>query len=506
MNKYIKIAGLLLIVVMTLFDAGVYAQIPPANNPVCVYCGTSLPNGVHSAGCPYAAKASGPGVALPIPSLDIKGMIVGAVFQNLLNSVFSSSSTAAPKGPTPEQQAAMAAQQAAAQQAAAAQKLKEEQDQAEYDRMMQSYKPLEGAKDITSKPLEGGIGLDFKTLDGDAENQTTAARKQFENLKIPVVNTPPAPPIGGATQFFGDKMPDEDIQTLIDPENNPNVVDLRSAKKFVTEKKEKDNSGIVSILNTILNQDQGGPIIIKQSCTNLGVKLKAYTNQREQFQKTIDLAENELNVWETANQNALMNQVKDGLEYFVGEFLEGLEFRGRAADRLQGIYDKNVSLMMGEQIDVAALQTKIQNLKEISTIGKIADLKSKMSDWQSFMKDGMSSFMNTMTDSDKEMKEVMEDPLMQKYFETEKPELNALLDISKIMASSKVFGKWVARKMPIVATLEISVKTLYNGTDYLLSFHRISEAKKILGGVLDTAKFIQKNIDNTYAALQDCSK
>ena len=506
MNKYIKIAGLLLIIVMMLFNARVYAQIPPASNPVCVYCGASLPNGVHAANCPYAVKASGAGLALPMPSLDIKGMIVGAVFQNLLNSVFSSSSPAAPKGPTPAQEAAMAAQQAAAQQAAEAQRLKQEQDQAEYDKMMQSYKQLDDSKDITAKPLDGGIGLDFKTLDGDAENQTTEARKQFENLKVPVVTPPPAAPNGEATQFFGDTMPEADLQTLVDPESNPNVVDLRDAKKFVAEKKEKDNSGIVTLLNTILNQDQGGPIIIKQSCTDLGVKLKSYTNQREQFQKTIALAESELEVWETANRNALMNQAKDGLEYFVGEYLEALTNRGKAAERLQGIFDKNMSQMMSEGIDVGTLQTKIQHLKDISTIGKIAELKTNMNDWQAFMKDGMSSFVKSLTESNSEMKDVMEDPLMQTYFETEKPELNAMLDLTKIVASAGIFGKWVAKKMPIVATVEISIKTLYNGTDWLLSFNRISKAKKILGGVLDTARFIQNNIDNTYASLRDCSK
>jgi hypothetical protein len=505
MNKYIKIAGLLLIIVMMLFNANVYAQIPAASNPVCVYCGTPLPNGVHSASCPYAVKASKPGLALPMPSLDIKGMIVGAVFQNLLNSVFSSSPSA-PKGPTPAQQAAMAAQQAAAQQAAEAQRLKQEQEQAEYDKMMQSYKLLDDSKEIQAKPLESGIGLDFKTLDGDAENQTTEARKQFENLKIPIVTPPPTAPIGGATQFFGDTMPEADLQTLVDPESNPNVVDLRDAKKFVTEKKEKDHSQIVTLLNTILNQDQGGPIIIKQSCTDLGVKLKNYTNQREQFQKTIALAESELEVWETANRNAMMDQVKDGLEYFVGQYLEALTNRGKAAERLQGIFDKNVAQMSGDGIDVATLQTKIQHLKDISTAGKIAELTTNMNDWQTFMKDGMSSFVKSLTASNNEMKDVMDDPMMQTYFETEKPELNAMLDLTKIVASAGIFGKWVARKMPIVATLDISIKTIYNGTAWLSSFNRISKAKKILGGVLETAKFIQNNIDNTYAALSDCSK
>jgi hypothetical protein len=136
----------------------------------------------------------------------------------------------------------------------------------------------------------------------------------------------------------------------------------------------------------------------------------------------------------------------------------------------------------------------------------MAEFKSSMSDWQAFMKDGLSSLITKLSDSNNEIKEMMENPQLKDYFESEKPELNTLLDITKLAASNKVFGKWLAKKIPIVATIEISIKQTYNATDWLLSLNRIKEARKIMGGVLDTAKFIQKNIDDTYAALQDCSK
>jgi hypothetical protein len=93
---------------------------------------------------------------------------------------------------------------------------------------------------------------------------------------------------------------------------------------------------------------------------------------------------------------------------------------------------------------------------------------------------------------------------MQKYFETEAPELNALLDLSKLAASNKVFGKWVARKVPLIAGVEISLKQSYNALDWYLSFKQVAEANGINGRVLDAARGIQKNIDDTALSLRAC--
>ena len=65
---------------------------------------------------------------------------------------------------------------------------------------------------------------------------------------------------------------------------------------------------------------------------------------------------------------------------------------------------------------------------------------------------------------------MLRDPKLAKYFQTEAPELNTLLDISKIAASSKVFGKWVAKKMPIIAGVELAITVAYDGLDWGMSY------------------------------------
>lgn len=432
-----------------------------------------------------------------IPSGSLNNMVAGALIQGVLSSLFSSK----PVDNQKEIQAQQQASELAAQQAAEQQRIKEANEQAEYDKMMGSYRLLDDSQILNLKTLDN-TNPDINMLNGEAETLASDAQKQFEVTAEAPMSGPVIP--GNATPFFGDAMPIEDIQTLVNLENNPNVVDLRDAKQFVDGKNIKDNEEIVTILRQFEPDGNGEPISQKPDCIKLGNQLKGYTNQRQQFQKTINLSSNELDIWETANRNAMMNAAKDGLEYFTGQLLEGLTNRGKAADRLQQVYDQNLKKMTSDGVNVAELQAKIEKLRAISSAGSIAELASNMNDWQTFIKDGASSLITNLSGLNTEINVLLEDPKMSKYFETEKPELNTLLDISKLAASNMVFGKWVAKKIPVIAAIEISIKQAYNGLDYFLSLNRILKAQKINGGVLDAAKYIQKNIDKTYIALKDC--
>ncbi|MGE5457270.1 MAG: hypothetical protein ACM3RX_02835, partial [Methanococcaceae archaeon] len=379
--------------------------------------------------------------------------------------------------------------------------LREAQAQADYDKMMQSYKVLDDAQNLSIKTLDNS-DIGFKTLDGDAEALSSEARKQFE----PDGTTPGTKASQGAgTPFFGDVLPAKDLQTLLDLNNNPAIADLREADKFLEENAVKDSTGMVRLLRKYESEGNGDPIIPKPDCIKLRDQLKGYLNQREQFKKTIELSQSELKTWETANNNAMMNAAKDGLEYFTGELLQGLTNRGKAADRLQQIYNSRSKQMVQDGINIAELQARINRLRAISSLGHLAEFTSNINDWQTFTKDGISSVIKMLNDSNDEVKGLFEDPGMKKYFEAETPELNTLLDISKLAASNMVFGKWVAKKIPVIAVIEISIKQAYNGTDYFLSLNRILEAQKINGGVMETARFIQRNIDNTYMALSGCN-
>ncbi len=427
-----------------------------------------------------------------ITSGDVNAMIVGTLFEGLLTSMFASPTQSG------NAQEALAAQQKAAalaaQQAAALQRAQEAAFQAEHNKMMQSFKQLDGSQGVAFKSLSDSA-LAFKTLDGDAETLAANARKPFDTAGAPS---------GGATPFFGDTMPLKDIQLLVNPENDPRVVDLRNATTYVVKNLKDEKESPAPGTKPRDGRDKGKPITKAPDCAKLNQKLQGFITQRDKFDKTITMAQEQVTTWESANRNALLNAAKDGIEYFTGQLLEGLTNRGKAAERLQRIYEKNAAQMAQDGVDVAAIEAKIARLKMLSSSGKLSELTSNILDWQTFIKDGMSGLMSQLTSSNQEVHALLEDPKLQKYFETESPELKALLDISKIAASNKVFGKWVAKKVPLIAGVELSINQSYNGLDWLLSFKRMTEANKINGKVLHAAKSLQQHIDETSWALQDC--
>jgi len=93
----------------------------------------------------------------------LNNMVAGAVVQSLLNSLFSTPTVSKEELAAQQKAAELAAQQAA-EQAAEQQRIKEEIAQAEHDKMMQSFKQLDGSQDLGMKTLDNN-GLNSKTFD-----------------------------------------------------------------------------------------------------------------------------------------------------------------------------------------------------------------------------------------------------------------------------------------------------------------------------------------------------
>lgn len=422
----------------------------------------------------------------------MKAMIATTVVESLLTAIFSSPQNSQKDALAEQQKAAVLAAQYLAQK-----KAREAQEQAAYEKMMQSYKQLEDAAEVQFKTLSD-TSLDFKTLDGDMEALAAGARQPFDTASD--FTLPPSESGGNPTPFFGDTMPTEDLQLLVNPENDPRVVDLRKAKTLIVDSLKTEAEQRAATAQPMDKK----PAMTAAECRSLSHKLSGYLDQRNKFHKTVLLAQEQLATWEDANRNALVNAAKAGVEYFAGLYLDVLKNRALAADRLLGIYERRAAEMARDGLDVKEIESKIRRLHTMSRIGNFSDVVSSANDWQTFIKDGMSGLINQLTSSNDEIKGMLEDPGVQKYFTADAPELNALLDITKISASNKVLGKWVARKMPLIAMLEISVKQSYNVTDWYLSFKRVAEANRINGQVYAAARSLQGHIADAHLSLQQC--
>lgn len=157
MKQLIKILCIVLVISgISSFNTNIFAQ-----NPVCVYCGTQLPNGVHASTCRYYVP---PSASSGTSSTDIKTMVAGAIIQNVLTNLLNNNSVSNQKELEEKQRQAAIDAEIAAKQAAEQARLNALRAQAEYDKMMESYKTLDGSKNLQIKPL-GNSNLGFKPLD-----------------------------------------------------------------------------------------------------------------------------------------------------------------------------------------------------------------------------------------------------------------------------------------------------------------------------------------------------
>lgn len=343
--------------------------------------------------------------------------------------------------------------------------------------------------------------LALKGVDDDLTTLAAQSREPFDTAGNDTDGTGKAlVEIEAPTPFFGDTMSEADLRLLVEPEDDPRVVDLRDAQTFIVASIKSDEDARQMPAETVAK-----PKLNHEECLTLKNKLGSFLKQREKFAQTIDLAAGELDLWEKRNSESLTNFAMEGIQHYLGSFQDYLTRRGMAADRLLGIYAKNANKMAKEGIDVATLATRMQALKRISTAGQLSTLSTQGQEWSGFLKDGLSGFIASMSEDNAAMEASLADPKIGQYFESEMPAIRAALDLTKIASGAEVFGKWAARKMPIVAGCELAVNQSYNALDWAMSFNRMIRAHDIYGNALNSAKKIQGQITEMRLAMNSCT-
>ena len=430
----------------------------------------------------------------PSSEAQMRSMVTQTILDSLASSLLAPKQNSASINAIAARQKSVnrQVQQSAARDAAKRQ-AEEAAFRAQQARQTQDYKLAGGGAAPGFRGADSGGDLAFKPSTDDPEGMAAAARSPFDTGGEGVY----ASDAGGhaATPFFGDAIPTGDLRLLIHPENDPRLVDLREAAGFVVadlkEQPEGDGAPV-----------EKGPS--PEQCVQLANRLDGYLQQQTKFRSTVLMAQQQVDEWQQANRQALLNQAKDGMEYFIGNYMEVLSNRGKAADRLLLAYGRNKQAMIRNGIDVAEIEARILRLKATGYVGEAAWMSGNVDAWQGFLKDGVSTLVSQLSGSNAEVRELMQRPELEPYLNTGDPELSFLLDISKLAAGGKVFGKWVARQMPLVGLLEISVKTTYNATDWLLSLRNIMQANRINGEVMSSAQSLQRHIRATRDELRGC--
>ena len=448
----------------------------------------SAPSPVGSAGSAISNISQGVST-----STVISNAVAGAVIQGLINNVLFSS----PQKSQAEIDAERMEQERIEMEAELQRQLEIARQQEIHDNLMES-----------SKGLPGSQSMDFKALDGDMENMRKAAADQFEPDGTGGTTTRAT----GGTDFFGDNVTPDDIDLITDPHNDPMIVDLRDARSFIVENIKTDHEILEKIKQEDPKKESGQK---KPECNRalMDKKLNGLLNERQKFLKTIELTKSELQKWEEQKNAALMNAAKTGLEYFIGDVVDKLGKKGEAAARLENILTKNAEQMAKDGLDIIEIQNKIQRMHNLSRIAGAIKGTYNLKDWEAFLKDGWSALVLRVSESNAEIREMLNNPQMQTYFNLENPspdmniptpELRVLLDIANIGLTYDVFGSWVAKKAPIIAFTQFSIDQIYNVTDWILSYRNICKLREVSGQEMAAANYQQQKINETISLIQNC--
>lgn len=487
------------IIVILLFTVGTVAQqVPAASEAMCIGCNRSMSyinKYGHGANCPYGPKkaaSSGSGVVLS-PSNNLNMMIAGTVMQSLLSSLFS--------GPSPQQQQQkllqqQQQQQLLLQQQIQQQKIKDSIDNALYLKLKGSYKNVEGSQK-----------LGFKNLNGDMETMSAAAREPFDAKLV----------IGGgdnnstATNFFGTKMPVADIQTLVYPEKDPVIVDVEKTNQYLKEKKRED-----SIKKADLEKQQ----VAKKSveCETLQKRYDSYVSQREKFQKTINLTDNELSEWKKKNTEALKNAAWSGLDVVLNTKVFGdvggfkkIEKRGEEAENIKQRLLPYMDQLRLKGVDVdnylKTLNARIFNKNLIKSGEKFKDA----AEYDAFVRDGLQAWGSSSFATDSTFQHIVQDPNVQMVLNDNHPEVDVAGFVEGKMIEKLLKTEFMGtllkfdNRIPYVSYAQFAVDEIYNATDFILSYKRIVQQREVQGKELEAAMSLQMQIDKMYDQLKTCS-
>lgn len=180
MKQSIKIlCALLIFGGISLINTNGFAQ--QVSGAQCVACGGM--NGVHASTCKYYNGTTSTSTASG--STDLKTMVAGAIIQNVLTNLLSNKSESNQKELEEKQRQAAIDAELAAKQAAEQARLNALRVQAEHNKMMESYKTLDGSQNLKIKSLDNK-NLAFKTL--DEPNVVMAEQKKLELMDTAWIN------------------------------------------------------------------------------------------------------------------------------------------------------------------------------------------------------------------------------------------------------------------------------------------------------------------------------
>ncbi|HUR67088.1 MAG TPA: hypothetical protein VMZ03_12130 [Chitinophagaceae bacterium] len=367
-----------------------------------------------------------------------------------------------------------------------------------HNRLMALYKKLPDYQQVTAKTLPGGNNnLGPKTFDGDKGDY------MYKGVNVN----------GPATNSFTDpNLSPQDIQTLIDPDSDPIIVDLRNAHELIV-KNLKTDSERISLLPLPAPNANGEPIFQKQDCNELKNKLGGYLKNQADLKKTIDLTREQLNEWKEKNNKALWNAAEGGATFLFGKFFEHLAESRKNANNIKEWLVHFEKPMKAKGIDVDSyinlLDTKIINY----TLTNWTNSFSRSMDWAIAVRDGSQSLAEYFTKTNTQVAAILNDPAVKLFLNEGDSKIEAgTFGISEATAKSlnnalllaKTAANFLTIVNPVASLTQFSIDQIYNATDWILSYRLILQQNSVHDKETQAAQFLHQKITETFETMKNC--
>jgi hypothetical protein len=384
-------------------------------------------------------------------------------------------------------------------------KVKEALQQFLHDRLMGLYKPLPETGKIEIKAIvTPNSTLTPKGFDGDKQDYLYKG----ESVLPAIVNIPE---VEEPITLFEGKMTEENVKTLLDPYNDPAIVDLRDAESLVVRSLKENTINKEEITKT-REQKDGEPIFQQPTCTDLFRSISGYEKELKKIKSNVDVTNTEMKEWEKKKNEALKEALNEGLSFLTERFLDHMVERGKRAQNILGWMDRFEPNLIAKGVDVNSYRNLL-NLKimggNLSQLGlDIFDLVDRAQ----FIKMEIQLILSKMGKNEEAVKRLLEDPHVKEFFDEEHPvtemtsaileeEIEGFLQTDKL---NKLLGKYFSKSIPYVSIASFAVNQAYNLMDASLSFYTTLQLRDANGKLTDGARYLQSRINDNFELLKTC--
>ena len=352
------------------------------------------------------------------------------------------------------------------------------------------------------KGVSAGALADVKTLDGDAETMRREAGELFDqstgsNRKIE---------LSAGTDFFGTALSKPEISTLMEPDTDPVIVDVREAHTFVVQSLKQHEKAIKRMEPPKKEEKKEG--VKKPDCGEMIAKYNRQIDDMKKFQKQTEFTKGQFDEWQQKNNAAFWATVVDGASFAFGEFFDYLKETRSGAENIK----RNLEL-----IEVRLINEKVYSPAQIARIKmqlnvrmaeyrmvKFSSEFGTVSDYFDYVKNVIQSSAAEIGSTDADIQELLANPKVKEY----------MGDFPTVDAAQFLVGKSITAflatkglaKFSYVGVAQLAVNTAYNVTDLYLSYKNICTLRNAAGKELEAARKIQGQLANSYNAIVACKK